>query len=451
MKLDNRPILLAALVVALGAPSLLSACNMQCPQVRRDYEQSLERETRLSQELEEGDEPAQLGLTLKTDLLGDVANTALQSAIEGGLDTLAAIDVGGGQSVDVQTRGDVAELSVEASDACEHCFRIGGDLGGAVDLDIPAVGERSADLDGSLSLVAPLVFEQNDDGDTSLALDLPEAARIGQSSLDANLSGLRDSWARTLQSELSDRLLDELTDELEPVELVSFDHPDFGIPGLEVFPVELATDTASEAVFAGFSTNIEALETEAPIDPVTELEDDQNLALTFNPNLVAHGVSLMMQKDVVSRTYTADGRPLRDGPSRVAIDGFSFSKGRVGELPMQLDFRVFHLGEDEEAEEDDTQMCYWFEGEANGRIALSADELEVSLTEVDIVDASLPTVATEATRWTQAEFLDGGKRLVRASLDEDNLQIPGGQLAFAGLSVELLENQVVLAGASEVR
>ncbi|MFW6058130.1 MAG: hypothetical protein ACOC9W_04665, partial [Persicimonas sp.] len=197
-------------------------------------------------------------------------------------------------------------------------------------------------------------------------------------------------------------------------------------------------------VYAGFSTNIAALEGAPGIEPVTDLGDDQNLAFAFNPNLVVHGVSLMMQKDVVSRTYTADGRPLRAGPARVVVNDFGFSKGRVGELPMALDFRVFNMP-------DDGGMCYSFDGRASGRVALRGQHLEVSLSDLDITDSSLPDSIVTIAKWSRADFLQGSKRLVRTSLDEENVSVPGGSLAFAGLSIGLAGNAVVLKGESAVR
>ncbi len=436
---------MACLFLLLGvmAPAFLSACNAQCPQVKRDYRSAIQQETSLSQELAEGDEPAQFGVAVKTELLEDIANVTLQTALKSGLNALSKVDVGGGQTVGLDTRGDIVNLRIEASDACDHCFRIGGDLDGSVGLDVPYVGEQSASLDGSLSLVAPLKLTRGKNGGGVLQLDLPEAGRLGKSSLNARLDGVQGSWARALQSQLSDALLSRLLDEVDAVELLAFEGPDFGIPGLDVFPVELRSDGQNGTVYAGFSTNIAALEGAQGIEPVTELADDQNLAFAFNPNLVVHGVSLMMQKDVVSRTYTTDGRPLRAGPARVVVSDFGFSKGRVGELPMALDFRVFNMP-------DDGGMCYSFDGRASGRVALRGQHLEVSLSDLDITDSSLPDSIVTIAKWSRADFLQGSKRLVRTSLDEESVSVPGGSLAFAGMSIELAGNAVVLKGTSAV-
>lgn len=432
----------ALVVVALGLSWLLAGCNGQCRQVRSSYQQALQQETELSQELPEGDQPAQFGLAIKTDLLNEIANTALQSTLKSGLQALSKVDVGGGQRVEVRTSGDVVNLKVEASDACEHCFRLGGDLDGAVSLDIPVVGRQRANLDGTLSIVAPLIVERGKNGGGVLKLDLAQAARIGKSSMRARLGNIRSSWARVLQSKLSDILLENLVEDVDAVELVSFDSPDFGIPGLEVYPVELVSDAKSGTIFAGFATNIEGLQSDIGIEPVTDLDDDQNLAIAFNPNLVVHGVSLMMKKDVVPRTYTTDGRPLRGGPAHASISGVRFTKGRVGELPMLLDFRVFNMPQN--------GICFWFDGRAEGRIALRGKNLEVSLTELDITQSSIPGLVT-ATDWMGADFLDGGKRIVKESLDDQNLEVPGGELEFKGLELELKRGTVVLKGVSAMR
>ena len=431
----------ALIAVALGLSWLVAGCNGQCRQVRSNYQQAVQQETELSQELPSGEEAAQFGLALKTDLLNDIANKALQSTLKTGLQSLSKVDIGEGQKIDVRTSGDVVNLKIEASDACEHCFRLGGDLDGAVSLDVPLVGRQRANLEGTLSIVAPLIVARSKSGGGVLELDLSEAARIGKSSLNTRLSNIRSSWARVLQSKLSDILLEKLMEDLDDVELLSFDSPDFGIPGLEIFPVELVSDADSGTIFAGFATNITGLQSDIGIEPVTELEDDQNLALAFNPNLVAHGVSLMMQKDVVPRTYTTDGEPLRGGPAHASINAVRFTKGRVGELPMLVDFQVFNM--------PDSGMCFSFDAQAEGRIALRGENLEVSLTELDITDASVPGLAT-ATDWMQADFLQGGKRIVKESLDEQNLEVPGGKLAFKGVELELKKGTVVLKGVSVV-
>lgn len=443
MKSTSRWRLVLAAVSMLVALSLMSGCAAQCRQVRADYKQALAKETELDQQNPLDDKaPAQLGLAIKTDLLNEVANTALHATIKTGLAALSKVDVGGGQTIDVRTRGDVVNLKVEASDACDHCFEIGGQLDGSVSLDIPLVGRQSSNLGGSLSVVAPLILRRGKDGGGELALDLPAAARIGKSSLSANLTGVRSSWARVLQSKLSNILLEKLLEDVDPVKLLAFDSPDLGIPGLEIFPVQLASNARTGTIFAGFATNITGLQGDGGIEPVTNLEDDQNLALAFNPNLVVHAVSLMMKKGVVPRDYSTDGEPMRAGPAHVTIGGVRFTKGRVGELPMSMDFRVFTFGQQ-------APMCFWFDGRASGRIALRGKNLEVSLTEVNITQSSVPGLV-QATDWMNAEFLQGGKKVVRQSLDDQNVDVPGGQLQFKGLAVELTGGAVVLKGVSAV-
>lgn len=436
----NASLILLALAILPAVSSV--GCSSQCRQVRGDYSQAVVEETELSQALDQDDAPAQIGVALKTDMLNEVANTALKSSIDSGLKALSQVDVGGGQKIDVRTRGDIVNLKVEASDACRHCFRIGGDLDGSVSLDVPLVGRQNANLDGSLSIVAPLLVERGKDGGAVLKLDLPEAARIGKSSLNTRLANLQSSWARVLQSKLSDTLLQHLLEDVDPVELLTFDTPDFGIPGLEVFPVELVTNAKTGTIFAGFATNIEGFQGDGGIEPVTDLQDDQNIAFAFNPNLVVHGVSLMMKKDVVSRTYSTDGDPMRGGPAHAVVKAVRFTKGPVGELPMMLDFSVYNM--------PDSGMCFWFDGRASGSIALSGSNLAVTLTDVDITRSSVPGLV-RATHWMGADFLDGGKRIVKQSLDDQNVEVPGGELAFKGLALELKRGTVVLKGVSAVQ
>lgn len=425
------------LVLALSAAT---GCSTTCTQVQNSYTQALAHETELDQSPEPEKRPVQFGLTLRTDLLNKIANTALQAGLKSGLDTVSNIDVGAGQNIRVQTTGDVVNLEVEASDACDHCFRISGSLDGAVGLDIPLVGKKRTKLGGNLSVVAPLILAQADHGGGVLQIDLARAASIGKSALAAKLGNLPGAWTRVLQAKLSTLLLNKLLKNAVPVDLFSFEGPSLGIPGMEVLPARLVSDAKSGTIYAGFSTNIKGLQNDKDIEEITNLDDDQNLALSFNPNLVVHALALMMKSDVIPRQYSSDGQPLRGGPAHATIDGVRFSKGRVGELPMDLDFQIFNFGEQE-------SVCYQFQGKAAGRIALRAKSLEVSITDVDITDASIPGLAT-AVQWSQAEFLRSSKTIVRKSLSPQNIEIPGAKLAFQGLSVGVQGGAVVLKGVS---
>lgn len=428
----------SGLLLALG---LTSGCSATCPQVQQSYAQALAKESAIEEESpEEKERPVQFGLTLRADLLNNIANTVIQGALKTGLNAVSDIDVGAGQTVGVKTSGDVVNLNIQPSDACEHCFRVSGKLDGAVGLDIPFVGNKRTKLGGSLSVVAPVLLAQGKDGGGVLQFDIASAAKIGKSSLSTTLGDLPGSWSRVLQSKLSTLLLNKLLKDAKPIDLFSFEGPSLGIPGMEILPARLVTDAESGTIYAGFSTNIKGLLGDQSIEAVTALNDDQNLALSFNPNLVVHALSLMMKKDVIPRQYSSDGRPLRGGPAHATISAVNFSKGRVGELPMNVDFSIFNFGDGE-------AICYSFAGSAGGRIALRADTLEVSLTDVNITEASIPGLAS-AVEWAQAEFLQGSKTVIRESLNPQNIAIPGGKLAFQGLGLQLEGGAVVLRGVS---
>lgn len=439
-----RPPLLA-LVAVLTALPLVWGCGAQCEQLRGDYQQALGQETDTFDIDPAGaDHPIHFGVAFKTDLLNRVANAALDGALDRGLDVATTALQVGGQSIDVATRGDIVDLRVEASDACARCFRVSGELGGEVLVDLPVVGQKSASLGGSFSLVAPIIVTPTRTGGGQIQLDTDQLADIGQSSLTARLGDLPQTWAAALQNELSKLLLVGLKDRLEPVTLLTFDAPDFGIPGLTVVPVELVGDAKAGTIFAGFSTNISALRGQptSGVAPITELGADEDIALAFKPDLVLHALSLMMQADVVPRAYTTEGRPLRAGPAKVTLSQFGFEEGPVGILPMQLGFRVWNVGGD--------GPCFWFDGLARGRVAIRANTLEVSMTEVDITEASLPGLVT-ATDWMQAEFIKGSKQIVKTSLSEDNLSVPGGAgLRFGGVGLRLADNAIVLTGKADV-
>jgi hypothetical protein len=424
-----------------------SGCASQCPQVKSGYEEALAQETALSQDvpqdMEARDDAVHVGFALKTALLNDIIRRVLSTTLDKGLDLVSEISVKSGTNLAVNTQGDVVNLKIEASDACENCFAISGGLDGKLSVKIPVLGEQSANLDGSLTLVAPITLTRLDDGRGAVQLDLTQVAKVGRSQIVPRISGIPQTWSRALQGPLSDKLLESLTRDLEPVTLVRYDPPSLGIPGLQIVPVKLASNAKTGTVFAGFTTNIKALEeTGKTIEPITDLADDENFAVAFQPDMVMHAVSLMMQKDEIPRTYDREGEPLRGGPAHVTIRGFKFSKGKVGELPMKMGFKIWNL--------QDGGPCFWFDGLAEGRVAIRGNKLEVSMTSVKLTDGSLPLELLQATNWMNAEFIQGSKRVVRTSLDEQNIKIPGGKLDFIGMGVELRSNAIVLRGNSGV-
>src|SRR5690554_5914027 len=156
-------------------------------------------------------------------------------------------------------------------------------------------------------------------------------------------------------------LLNKLLEGQEPIDLFSFDGPSLGIPGMEILPARLVTDPKTGTIYAGFSTNISGLQNEQSIDAITQLNKDQNLALSFNPNLVVHAISLMMKKDVIPRQYSSDGKAAAGGPAHATVNAIRFTQGEDGVLPMSVDFSIFNFGEQE-------SVCYQFAGNAGGQI-----------------------------------------------------------------------------------
>ena len=436
------------LVCAAALSFVGTGCASQCPQVKSGYEAALAQETALAQDvpqdMEERNDAVHIGFALKTELLNDIIKRALSTALDKGLDVVSTVSVKSGTNVSLNTQGDVLNLKIDASDACENCFKITGGLDGQISVGIPILGEQSANLNGSISLVAPITLTRLDDGRGAVQLDLTQVAKVGRSQIVPRISGIPDTWSRALQSPLSDMLLESVTRDLEPVTLVRYDPPSLGIPGLQIVPVKLASNAETGTVFAGFTTNIKALEESGKtIEPITDLGDDENIAVAFQPDMVMHAVSLMMQKDEIPRTYSRDGEPLRGGPAHVTIRGFKFSKGKVGELPMKMGFKIWNM--------QDGGPCFWFDGMAEGRVAIRGNKLEVSMTSVKLTDGSLPLELLQATNWMNAEFIQGSKRVVRTSLDDQNIKVPGGKLDFIGMGVELRGNAIVLRGNSGVQ
>lgn len=460
---------LLAMVALVG-----SGCEQNCTSLQQSYDRALAAEqTSLDQEELTGDSPAQFGLALHTSLLGDILDLVMRPALDAALTLASTVQVNG-ESVSVRTSGDLVDFDVSADPACDHCFRVESTFDGTVIADIPSYGRESAHLGGSFAIVAPLLLERGETADAALKFDLPAMVEVGRSTLSAKLGGVSTDVADMLEGPLSRLLLDELARQLDPITIVEFDAPSFGIPGLKVAPVELVTDAQSNTVFAGFATNIDALDTPgaAAVAPITDLRADENFALAFQPAIVSHALSLLMNDGQVARTYDLSGNADEQGSAHVTLDGFRFGDnalsaadepyasepdagssvdagadagapwtGEAPDVPFSLGFEVFNL-------DGGDQLCFGFGAQAIGGVSVRQGALSIELLTVRFTDSFLQDNLVDASNWLSADFVQQSRTIVSDSLDQGTINVPGTQLGLGGLGLETRPNAIVLRAAA---
>lgn len=481
---------LAVILVLLVAAAALfaSGCEENCVSTERSYRSALaaERTSLVDQEELSGDSPAQFGLALKGELLGDIADIVLQPTLDAALAAASTVRIDG-ERVELSSDGQVVDLDVEPDAACDHCFRIGANLDGAIVADIPNWGEERANLGGSMAIVAPLLLERGDDSDAALKLDLSALVDVGQSSLTARLSGVDEDIADMLEGPVSNFLLDTLKGNLDPVTIVEFDAPSFGIPGFEILPVQLVTDDTTGGVFAGFATNIEALNVPGAtgVAPITDLGADENLALAFHPDIISHSLSLLMNDGQVARRYNLSGEASQGGNSRVTLDGFRVghdvlpevddesdagyeTDGGAGDagydsadasnpsadagsappyvqnppdLPFALGFDVFNISSSPDG------LCFGFGAEAIGGVSVRDDALTIDLLDMRFTSGYLQD-SVDLDSWIDADFVQHSRTLVSQSLDDATVTVPGTDLQVGAAGIEMRENAVVFRAQS---
>lgn len=479
--LSTRHILTLFLVAAPAAALLLSGCEEYCTSTEQSYEQALAAEHTELAEPEDlsGDSPSQFGLSMKTSLIGDILDIVLQPTLEAALGAVSNIQVGG-QSIGLSSRGQLLSLDVASSSACEHCFGVGGSLGGQIIADVPGLGQKTANLGGSMNIVAPLTLGKGEDSDGALKLDLPAFAGIGQSTLSAQLGGISSDLANTLEGPLSDLFFNAIAQRLSPVTLFEFNAPSFGIPGFEVLPVELVTEGDTDTVFAGFATNIEALNAPGSpsVAPITDLGADENFAFAFQPAIISHSLSLLMGDNQVSRTYDLSGNAASDGNSHVTLGKFLVGDDVLGgpgstpdagysedvnysaditsesaltarsaledsspDVPFSLGFDVFNLA-------SNSNFCFGFGAEAVGGVSVRQNALEVDLIDIRFTNDTLQENLVQLSNWAGADFITESQNLVSQSLSRTSVAVPGTSIEFSGLGLGVRPNAVVLRANS---
>ncbi len=461
-------------LAAAGCDQLERELQRRCDRAEETYRARLEEErTDLRDEEETGEEserPAHFGLTLSNGLLSRLADTVAAPVIAGALEIVSSVHVNG-ESIEVSTDGDVVDLTLGAHDACETCFRVGVDLGGSVTARIPGLGQRETRLAGGGGLVAPLELAPGDEKTAAVKLDLGQLAEVGASNLDARLPALSEEWRQRLKGPLSSLIERELAQRLGAVTLIEFDGPSFGIEGFELTPVALESDAEHEAVFAGFSANVEALNDESVsgVATVTDLREGQDVALAFQPQMVIHLLSLLIEGGDVSRRYTDDGEASERGGFHVTLDRFRVGSDTAGgeerdprrmdaavsseyagdagdvgpgagdtQMPVGLDFGVHQFG--------DSGLCFSTTAEMRGGVGVREGNLRAGVDEVRLTGDGVPARVLDLANWTSAQFIRESRTLVDQSLDGDNLSVPGTALSVGPLAVGFRPNTLILRG-----
>jgi hypothetical protein len=483
-KMRRRQFVMLLAILLCAAAAFVSGCEQYCASAEESYRQALAAEHTELAEPEElsGDSPSQFGLSIKAGLIGDILNIVLQPTLELAMNAVSSVDVAG-ESVDLSSRGQLLELEVAASPACEHCFGIGANLGGEITAEVDGWGSETASLGGSMSIVAPLLLERGEEADAALKLDLPAFVEIGRASIVAQLGGVDSDLADLLEGPLSRIFTRAIARHLDPVTLVEFDAPSFGIPGFEILPVELVTNGETGTVFAGFATNIEALNAPgAPsVAPIVDLGPDENFAFAFQPAIISHSLSLLIDDGQVSRTYNLSGEAKEDGNAHVTLGdfrvgpevlrpssgvdadaGYSYDTGysadaststefltyssAIGataqpDIPFALGFDVFNLT-------DNATFCFGFGAEAVGGVSVRNNALEVDLIDVRFTNDALQENLVELSAWAGADFIQESHNLVSQSLSKTTVSVPGTDLTFGNIGLGLRPNAVVLRAQS---
>lgn len=459
-----------------------------CSEAEGSYETALsEEETELKPSGEFGDRqsrPAHFGLTLSEGLLSDLANLALEPVLESALAFASTVKIDG-QSVNLDTDGDVLDVELTADEACDHCFGVTTQLGGEILAEIPSFGSERANLGGDFHFVAPLFLAPGDDKSVAVKLDLEKFAEYGATDVSARLLNFSDAWESELRGPLSNLIQSAVDNHLdEAVTLLEFNGPSFGLEGFELTPAVLQTDDEQGSVFAGFSANIAALneETISGVESVTDLGPDQNIALSFQPELVLHVLALLIGADEVARRYTGEGAADANGPFHVTLDAFeageradasevepdsfsgdevlsdvgavsmadvassdvdsraSSSDGRA--TPFDLDFAVHRF--------ETGGLCFSAGAQALGNAGIQDGDLSIGISDVKFTGDGVPRGVLDLANWTTSQFIQETKSLVQKSIEGENLKVPGTEMGIGPVAVGFRPNTFILRGSSAV-
>lgn len=441
-----------------SATILIVGCGPTCKELRANYEKAraaeLTEHSENGQSAESGDDGplAHLAVGLRTSMLEDLAARTATQTLEAVLSVSDALDVAGDSPVAVETLPALDQLQLDRPDnACRHCFQISGKLSGKMDVRIPALGRRTVPLDGDFQFIAPLTLAPGKKkGTTALQLDLSEAARHNAPLVALNVTDLRSSWAQTIQQLLSDALSDTLLEQLEPVTLASFEVPNFGLTGVSIQPAGLQISPDGEAVQALLTTDL-PLSSPPGADALGSAatpSGGRNVSMAVPTRIVAAGIARGFRSGDVSRSYELSGEAASEGPVRVTLGDIDTSPpvssdttedGSKNRQPVSFGFRAWHLQEG--------GPCYWFDGKSSGEIRADEGRVSVGLDDVTFTDTSRTGLSLAAANWRSASFLESGSQILGASLNEGNIDMPGGPYELSQLGLDVTDGIVSVSAA----
>lgn len=469
---------LAAVAVAALLLAGPFGCRRKCKNLEEQYRQALQDQRafaadRLPSSTERLDEDTPLDLvgSLSMGYLNRATDRAMRKWVKSALETVETIDVAGVKPVSVSVEPDLADIDIKtASDVCDHCFRVRATLDGRAGVDVPVLGERQADLNGTLNLVVPLILgpaehaedtqkakidagngggEPNDGEQTenvvgALKFDFGRLLQEGKPLAIEGLEGLPGTWSRVLRGALESRLSSMLLENLPPIAIANFETPNVGLDGFELAPVGLAVDPANDRIIAGFRTNL-------PIEgtslskfrnqlPRRDAEDRPvDVSFALPAALVPAAVRAGIRTESIPRRYTTAGiasesGALRPMPLDLVLGTPHAPKDRKNagktsvELPMDFNFRTWRL--------PTNGVCLTLHGRAQLRLVAEDTTLAVRVDEVSFDETSGSDLALKVANWRSNRMLEAGEQVLRESLAEHNLAIPGGPWTFESVTLK---------------
>lgn len=416
----------------LGASLLAgSGCRSQCTQLRSEYEKTTQAQPFTT--VQTGDDlPVHFGVSMRDELLNDVVDRAVGAGLAKALTFVEDISLASGQTIGLQTKGEIADLGLFPDKACEQCLRIDGRLGGSVTLKLPVLGAQTVPLKGAFSVVAPVEFGRTDDGLAAVKLDLGKAAELGRSNVDPEITQLPPTWWKLIEAPLSKLMVEAVTRDLPPVTLFTFKGPDLGIEGLEIVPAKIVSDAKRGVVFAGFHTNLAAPEGTG-LEAMTDLGKNADLAIGVDQRILGSLTRAMIASGKISQRWTRDGEEDPNGPVHIGVDALKISPAEAGSAnPYELDFRAWNLPEE--------GQCWWADTRATGTVeSRPGGAMAVAIDKVELQNSSMPGVFQAVAKWTTSRLFKDGAKVVNKTLDPNMLAFPGG-------SVEIGASTFVMKG-----
>lgn len=408
--------LIAGIMGVVGVAAGLSGCDPEsCDQIEGHYQTALDSEPGLV-ELDD-ERPPHAAIAVDLDRLNDWTAPVIEGIFTEVLTLSGGFQVEG-ESVQYSLDMTQLDLQLGASDACEACLRVTGDLDGDAGVNLPMLGDQSTPLAGSLDWAVPLSVGM-DEGDAAVFFDTEEAVRMNTPAVEAQLTALDDQWAGPVAAELASELGDIIADHVDPIRLFGYEPPSFGIEGFELVPNLLAFDEASNSVVLGVRTNLGVEVPREQGDQMVEamaLHDGSAAAVGVNPRVVVEGVRLALDQGDVPRRYTMSGRADEGGSGHAVVDDLSAeSHSTVADaLQLGLNFRVFNFG--------NPIACFSARGETLSRLAVDEGTVELELEDVEFSGGG---PLTDMANWGSAQFVDHADTLMQETLDDAVLSIPG--------------------------